>query len=171
MGAPSIELIPLDRALIGLLLDNAVSVYPGCAVRPDDRPVVRDVAQQTKDFYEKMRIDPDWGGFLVADRRTRLVIGTCAYKGAPEVDSASGGSRVEIAYFTFPSHQGQGYATAMASALVDRAASSRRVETIVAHTLPEKNASGRVLEKTGFQRIAEVNDPEDGTIWRWQKPL
>ena len=27
----------------------------------------------------------------------------------------------------------------------------------------------RVLEKSAFQRIAEINDPDDGLIWQWRR--
>jgi RimJ/RimL family protein N-acetyltransferase len=32
------------------------------------------------------------------------------------------------------------------------------------------NASARVLAKCGFRRVGEVIDPEDGLVWRWEKP-
>jgi hypothetical protein len=52
----------------------------------------------------------------------------------------------------------------MATRLVDIAKSAKRV---VAHTLPQQNASTRVLERLGFARIAEVR-AEDGVVWRWE---
>jgi ribosomal-protein-alanine N-acetyltransferase len=40
------------------------------------------------------------------------------------------------------------------------------VTTVVAHTLPEWNASNRVLEKTGFRLDGEA--AEDGeVVWRF----
>jgi RimJ/RimL family protein N-acetyltransferase len=41
----------------------------------------------------------------------------------------------------------------------------------IAHTLPEENASNRALRRNGFTFSGEVDDPEDGLIWRWEKPL
>jgi ribosomal-protein-alanine N-acetyltransferase len=38
-----------------------------------------------------------------------------------------------------------------------------------AHTLPNPNASTRVLTKCGFHRVGEVIDPEDGLVWRWER--
>ena len=38
----------------------------------------------------------------------------------------------------------------------------------VARQLPEANASTRVLAKSGFRKIGEVTDPEDGLVWRWE---
>ena len=42
------------------------------------------------------------------------------------------------------------------------------VRRIVAHTLPERNTSTTVLEKNGFKKLGEVNDPEDGLLWKWE---
>ena len=39
---------------------------------------------------------------------------------------------------------------------------------ITAQTLPERNASTRVLEKTGFRWDTELDHPEDGRIWEWR---
>jgi hypothetical protein len=36
--------------------------------------------------------------------------------------------------------------------------------------MPEINASARVLEKSGFQKTGEIIDPEDGPVWRWERP-
>ena len=37
-----------------------------------------------------------------------------------------------------------------------------------AQTLPERNASHRILEKLGFRHITTIDHPEDGTVWEWQ---
>jgi len=46
--------------------------------------------------------------------------------------------------------------------------SSAAVLRVIAHTLPETNASTRVLEKVGMNFVGEVIDPDDGRVWRWQ---
>jgi RimJ/RimL family protein N-acetyltransferase len=103
-----------------------------------------------------------WGSFFAFDRTTSQIVGSCAYKAAPDA-----GRTVEIAYYTFPPFEGRGYATAMASALVARAQESGIVDRILAHTLPERNASACILERSGFRFEGEVHDPEDGPVWRW----
>jgi len=40
----------------------------------------------------------------------------------------------------------------------------------IAHTLPEPNASTRILEKVGLRRDGEARDPEVGVVWRWARP-
>ena len=60
-------------------------------------------------------------------------------------------------------------ATEAAEGLASFAFGSGRVRVVRAHTLPEPNASTRVLAKCGFRYIGEVIDPEDGLVWRWEK--
>jgi RimJ/RimL family protein N-acetyltransferase len=38
---------------------------------------------------------------------------------------------------------------------------------VTAQTLPEENASMRVLRKLGFVLKGSVIDREDGTVWKW----
>jgi hypothetical protein len=41
----------------------------------------------------------------------------------------------------------------------------------IAHTLPEENASNKALRRNGFAFAGEVEDPEDGLIWRWERRI
>ena len=129
------------------------------------------------DAEQRAQLSPDWLarvhavtvdqwtlGFTVKHRVTEVVIGKCGFKGPPGADGT-----VEIAYMIEPEHQGNGYATEAAGALVVFAFNSGQVRLVRAHTLPESNASTRVLTKSGFRHIGEVIDPEDGLVWRWEK--
>lgn len=98
------------------------------------------------------------------DRARDTIVGTCGFKAPPDADGV-----VEIAYFTFPAFEGQGYASAMAEGLMHHAAGAAAVRRVRAHTLPEGNASTRILEKLGFELIGQVIDPEDGPVWRWER--
>jgi ribosomal-protein-alanine N-acetyltransferase len=46
--------------------------------------------------------------------------------------------------------------------------SHEEVRAVRAHTLAQTNASNRVLQKVGMKFIVEVEDPEEGKVWRWQ---
>ena len=109
--------------------------------------------------------EPWWGGYLAVEQETARIVGTCAYKSAPK------GGEVEIAYFTFPGFEGRGIGTAMAALLVATAAESPEVTQVIAHTLPELNASGTILTRNGFTHVADVIDPEDGPVWRWERAI
>jgi len=108
--------------------------------------------------------DPWTHGFSLVHRVSDIVVGKAGFKGPPTADGI-----VEIAYGVERDHQGRGYATEAAEALVTYAFGSGRVRVVRAHTLPEENASTRVLTKCGFRRLGEVIDPEDGLVWRWEK--
>lgn len=107
-------------------------------------------------------VDPWRHGFSIVHRDRGCAVGKCAFKGPP----AEG--VVEIAYGVDPEHQNKGYATEAAGALTTFAF-SHDVDAVCAHTLPEANASTRVLTKCGFQHVGQVIDPDDGPVWRWEK--
>lgn len=104
-----------------------------------------------------------WGGYVAVDAATREVIGSCGFK-SPPTDAGS----IEIAYHTYPGFESRGYATEMARTLIDLTRRSSEVHCIIAHTLPQTNASTRVLEKVGMGFVGEVIEPDDGHVWRWQ---
>ena len=128
--------------------------------------IVDEIAVQMNAFYESVPRPAPWIGYFAVDENTRKVIGTAAFKSAP-----FGDQEIEIAYSTFKPFENKGYATAMAGKLVGIAAASTAVQKVLAHTLPEPNASTHVLQKNGFAFHGEVIDPEDGRVWRWEKPL
>lgn len=125
---------------------------------------LRQVGMATAAFLARLGGASRWGSFLAVETASRRVVGTCSYKGPPGPDGA-----VEIAYFTFPSCEGRGYASAMAASLTISAAAAPPALIVRAHTLPERNASVRILEKLGFAHLGEVVDPEDGPVWRWER--
>ena len=110
--------------------------------------------------------DPWTLGFAVVHRDDERIVGSAGFKGPPDDDGV-----VEIAYGIAPGYQGRGLATEAAGALVSFALERVDVTAIRAHTLPENNASGRVLAKNGFQQLGEVMDPEDGRVWRWERAV
>jgi RimJ/RimL family protein N-acetyltransferase len=107
--------------------------------------------------------DP-WLGFFAVPRESNVIIGTIGFTGPPTAEGV-----VEVAYGFAPAFQGQGYATEATAAVTAFALGAPGVQRVRAHTLPEANASTRVLTKCGFQRVDEVIDPQDGLIWRWER--
>lgn len=134
------------------------------AMSPEDR------AQVSPDWLARMEAastaDPWLHGFAVTLLETGGGIGNAAFKSPPTKDGV-----VEIAYGIAPEHRGKGYATEAARALTEYAFQSGGVKVVRAHTLPEPNASTRVLTKCGFRFLGEVTDPEDGLVWRWEKSI
>ena len=156
-----IRLLPIDHALL-TVLERGADAFEAAygAGLGEMRETAREVVRQMLALPPTS--DPRWGGYLAVDEQSRDVVGTGGFKSAPTPEG-----EVEIAYFTFPPFEGRGYATALARRLVDLAWSSEQVSRVLAHTLPEPNASGRVLTKTGLRRAGDAYDPEDGHVWRW----
>ena len=110
--------------------------------------------------------DPWLHGFAVKDRTNGALLGGCAFKGHPDAEGV-----VEIAYGIDPAYQRRGYATEASQALIAFARNSGLVRVVRAHTRAGNVASERVLAKCDFQPIGEVIDPEDGQVWRWERPI
>ena len=122
--------------------------------------IAREVGTATAEMYRSTGFVPPWIGYLALDGDR--CVGTCAFK-APPVDGC-----VEFAYYTFPENEGRGMATRMAQCLIELAHEASDQIRIRAQTLPEHNASTRVLEKIGFRKIGELKHPEDGEVWEWE---
>lgn len=126
-----------------------------------------DKAQLSDDWLKQLEAstaaDPWVHGFNLVHRDSNTRVGTCGYKGPPDSNQI-----VEIAYMVLPEYQCRGYATETAQALVAYAFNSGLVRLVCAHTLPEPNASTRVLSKCGFRHSGEVVDVDDGLVWRWE---
>jgi RimJ/RimL family protein N-acetyltransferase len=165
---PRLHLVPWSPALLVTLIDQperfeALAGFPAAA--------------GLREFFVSGDVSPEWlarlrtaadadpwrHGFFVVEREHRAIIGTAGFKGPPDADGM-----VEIAYGIVPSFEGRGYATEAAMALVRFARETADVTLMRAHTLPEANASTRVLTKCGFRHTDDVVDPEDGPVWRWE---
>ena len=131
-------------------------------LQPADRAQVSPVWLARLEKSAEM--DPWIHGFIVKHAASDNVVGQCGFTGPPNAEGA-----VEIAYGIAPEHQGRGYATEAAAALTQFAFEEERVRLVFAYTLPEPNASTRVLTKCGFQKVGEIVHPEDGLVWRWER--
>src|SRR5690606_7639420 len=89
-------------------------------------------------------------------------IGLGGYVGVPDPNG-----QVEIGYGIAPAYRGQGYATEAAQAMINNAFAHDSVQTVIAHTLAEQNASVQVLTKCGLRVVDTIESPEEGNIWRW----
>jgi ribosomal-protein-alanine N-acetyltransferase len=162
----NIGLLGLDRAAWAKVVDDpAAFAVEHTVTLGADPDLLRTVGRQTVAMLQRTGASTPWTGYFAVDRAHQTVIGTCAFTAPPDAEGV-----VEIAYFTFPSFEGRGYASAMAAELVEVAGRTLEVRRVRAHTLPERNASTRILEKLGFDRIGDAIDPEAGHVWRWERP-
>lgn len=155
-------LLRLHGERIDLQLKTRASMLAAIeAMEPSDR------AQVSPVWLERLQSateDNHWlTGFRIILRQDGADVGLCAFKGPPDTDGA-----VEIAYGIDEPHRCQGFATEAAALLRDFALTQSDVQIVRAHTLPEPNASTRVLTRCGFRNMGDVIDPEDGRVWRWE---
>jgi RimJ/RimL family protein N-acetyltransferase len=115
-----------------------------------------------RDIVEKYTKQPDWLGFLAI--RDGQIVGSGAFKDPPFE------CWTEIGYGVAPEAEGQGVATQITTWLCEYAA-SKGATIVRANTLPVAPASQKVLNKNGFTFVGVFEDPEDGTVHRYEKQL
>jgi RimJ/RimL family protein N-acetyltransferase len=152
----TLKLVPIgaDSDAEGL----AAQLAPGFG---GDGGAALEILSQTVDFLAREPRPEPWGSYLAYAGETAVALG--AFKSAPDEAGT-----VEIAYMTFPAHEGQGHARATVAALAAMAI-EHGASRVIAHTLPEENASNRALRSSGFEYAGETIDPDDGRVWRWEK--
>jgi [ribosomal protein S5]-alanine N-acetyltransferase len=142
-------------SLLVIDCDGTIRGYAGTLPEVTD-----EVFRATVKLYGTVGFEEPWVCYLALAGDTP--VGTCGFKSPPRE------GRVEIAYFVFPEYEGRGFATAIAAELLAIARRHRSSVVVAAQTLPERNASYRVLEKLGFRHVETIDHPEDGTVWEWQ---
>lgn len=112
------------------------------------------------DYYNRVGFNPPWIGYMA--ERDNEFMGCGGFKGKPR------DSKIEIAYGTFKKYEGQGIGTEICRQLVLLSIKADPSIRITARTLPENNASVRILKRNGFEFIGTVFDEEDGNVWEWE---
>lgn len=117
----------------------------------------------TLNFLRDNPENANWGMYFFILKDENLLVGNGGYKGVPDEKGM-----VEIGYAIAASHQNRGLATEAALGMIDAAFSFPDVKMVDAHTLAEENASTKVLQKCGMDKIGEKLGTEDGDIWHWR---
>ena len=159
-----ITLFNMSQDVLDALLNNLDSFEVENNVKFEGNGgLIRDITSITLHMINERKCGTEWGGYLAIDNETRIIIGTCAFKGAPcEM------KEVEVACFTFPKFEGKGYGTEMIKQLIEIAKSNGKINAVTAHTQTEKNAQTKILENCGMVCKGEIHDPEDGLVWKWE---
>lgn len=147
----------LEAALAGdrpLAASLGHDVVPGWAT-------FKAALRRTRDALAADPRASDWGTRLFVAGDPRELVGWGGFKGPPREGV------VEVGYEIARARQGRGLATAAAHAMVAEAFADGDVTSVIAHTLAERNASCRVLEKAGFTRDGE-GEERGRAIWRYR---
>ena len=113
-------------------------------------------------MYNKNGFSNPWiGYFAMIDHE---IVGSCGFKNQPQNDK-----KVEIAYATFPKHEGKGYASEMCRLLINVALSCDESIVLTAETLKNNFASHRILQKNAFVLLDKIaKDPVHGELMVWE---
>jgi [ribosomal protein S5]-alanine N-acetyltransferase len=151
---PLLDALNEERAVFGELIGSRV---------PDGWPEFPEAVDFTLEHLRNAP-EPDraWSMQFFVEAGTGRLLGSGGFAAAP-VDRT-----VEIGYEVAPEFRGQGYGSAAARALVERAVASGEVDHVIAHTQPGPNPSTGVLLSLGFEHVAEQQDPEIGAVWEWR---
>ena len=107
--------------------------------------------------------DNNWWTYFPIHKNDNKIIGSGGYKGKPTQDGT-----VELGYEIAPKYRNQGLATEMTKGFIENALKDNRVKSVIAYTLAQENPSTKVLLKCGFEMVQEINDLEEGLIWKWK---
>lgn len=94
----------------------------------------------------------EWEGVVILKEK-QLIIGDIGFKGGPNEKGS-----IDLGYSIVPSQRGKGYATEMATAMINWGSKQIGVEHVVATSDLDNFASKRVLEKTGFRKLEQTDD-------------
>lgn len=112
------------------------------------------------ELYKRIGFHEPWVSYVAIN--DNVAVGGGAFVGAPR-DGV-----VEIAYFTLPGFEGRGFAYSTATQLCQIARTTLPDVTLSAFTLPELNASSRILAKLGFLQFGTAHDDDAGEVWEWR---
>ncbi len=107
--------------------------------------------------------EKDWWSYLPILKSENKLIGLCGYKGSPDERGM-----VEIGYEIKSDYNNKGFATEIAQALIKDAFKNEKITYVQAQTLGGDNASTQVLLKCSFVKVQDIENPELGTIWKWE---
>ena len=165
LSTDQLRIINCDLPMIETLLrsDAELALYLVIDVPSGWTEFGAPIFQYTLARLKEFPSDAQWWTWLPVLRSENELVGSCGFKGKPNANG-----EVELGYEIAASRRKLGLGTEAALALRDFAFGHPEVKKVIAHTLAENNPSTRILEHCGMAKVAELVDPEDGPIWRWE---
>lgn len=161
-----LRLIPCELAHFEAMLRNESELATLLQVALADDWLGFTAAKEAMPYsYEYLKAHPSalsWWTYLFIHAADRTLIGLGGFKG--EADESG---MVEIGYSIAPLYRNRGLATEAARGMIAYAFAHPQVTRVDAHTLPDTNASTRVLQKVGMSYLGLAHDPDEGEVWHW----
>ena len=165
METKNLQIIPCTTEILAAAIegDNVLGQLLLVKVEPGWTEFGSAALQYSLNKLLEEKDELGWWTYFPIHKKDNRLIGSGGYKGKPDDEGV-----VELGYEICTEYRNRGLATEMAKALVENAFKFEHVNLITAHTLGESNASTKLLQKIGFIKTAEINDPDDGLLWKWE---
>ena len=165
---PNIRFVQLSPVALTALIDGDLAAASAAAGVELSEFLIEE-AWLWRIRREDIARDPaaaEWIARAALDADLGRVVGHGGFHGPPDEDGT-----VEIAYSVDPQFRRRGYAKAMVTALLERAAADPRVRAVRASIRPDNTASLATIAKFGFRKVGEQWDPEDGLEHVFKRPV
>jgi RimJ/RimL family protein N-acetyltransferase len=146
------EQLPEDAALLSDGKPAALAWVDGVPGEGTVGAAMMTVAASKAGVYQ-----PGWGLFAIIRAEDGVALGGVGFHGPPDRGA------VEIGYDLSESARGAGWATDAARALCQWALAQPQVMVVLATTEPANRPSQAVLERVGFERVADR-----GELWAYE---
>lgn len=154
-----LELIPLTPNALKLCVENIAELEKEMNCSYQGEPLEGYLLAIIKSQLDLVQRDPDnyiWHSIWLLIRNTdRVVIGSAAFKNAPDEDM-----EVEIGYGLGKAFEHNGYMTEAVKAMCDWALMQGTIAHVIAETYLNGFASQRILKRCGFKEVRR-----EKTIW------
>ena len=165
---PNIRFVQLSPVALTALIDGDLAAASAAAGVELSEFLIEE-AWLWRIRREDIARDPaaaEWIARAALDADLGRVVGHGGFHGPPDEDGT-----VEIAYSVDPQFRRRGYAKAMVTALLERAAADPQVRAVRASIRPDNTASLATIAKFGFRKVGEQWDPEDGLEHVFKRPV
>jgi len=163
---PEIRFIPLSPETLTALIDGDLAAASRLA-GAELSPYLLGEEWLWRIRRDQIAADPasaEWVVRAAADAETGQVVGHGGFHGPPDDEGT-----VEVAYSVDPLFRRRGYAKAILTALLERAAAEPGVRAVRASIRPDNAGSLATIKGFGFRKVGEQWDPEDGLEWVFKR--
>ena len=170
LSSRRLDLVPLSVAALEALIAGdrqrleaeTRARFPAPLAAP---PLMEEALPFMRDSLRDDAENARWGPYLMVLRETGEAIGSAGFTGKPDGDGV-----VTLGYSIDPDHQGRGFASEAAAALVAWALDQPGVGSVQATIPPLHVASQRVAAQAGLRPTDRVeNDPDEGPVEVWER--